>query len=156
MIECLKSLQIISGGQTGVDRAAMDFALENQIDCFGWCPKGRRAEDGPIPDKYPLKETPSEYYVERTLKNVEACEGVLVFVDKHPDKGTFLAIDYAEKLDKPIYVVHLSMNEEDQKIGLLRLMHAHQVKKLNIAGPRESNSPGINKQTKKFLEGLLK
>jgi len=155
MVDLIKSLRIISGGQTGVDRAALDFALENQIDCFGWCPKGRMAEDGIIPFSYPLKETKSSHYEERTRKNVEESQGLLVFVDDKPDNGTILAIDYAESLNKPIYIVHLTMNEEDQETGILNLLESNKISVINIAGPRESNSPGIYKKTKVFLEELL-
>ena len=154
MIDLIKSLRIISGGQTGVDRAALDFALEHQIDCYGWCPKGRKAEDGIIPPVYPLRETGSGDYAERTLKNVEESEGLLVFLLHTPDEGTFLALDHAEILNKPVYVVHLTMNTEDQETGLLNMMEKHRISKLNIAGPRESNSPGIYKKTKAFLNDL--
>ncbi len=154
MVDLIKSLRIISGGQTGVDRAALDFALEHQIDCFGWCPKGRKAEDGIIPAVYPLRETVSEKPAERTRKNVEESEGLLVFLLHTPDEGTILAVDHAESLNKPIYVVHLTMNTEDQETGLINLLESNRISKLNIAGPRESNSPGIYKKTKAFLDDL--
>jgi len=155
MVNLIKSLRIISGGQTGVDRAALDFALENKIDCFGWCPKGRKAEDGVIPLSYPLKETGTSGYEKRTLKNIEESQGLLVFLDGEQDKGTILAIDHAEKQNKPIYIIHLSMNVEDQETGILELLEDHQVTTVNIVGPRESNSPGIYQKTKSFLEELL-
>ncbi len=63
-------LKIVSGGQTGADRAALDFAIAHGIPQGGWCPKGRKAEDGPIPDRYQLKETPSDNYAQRTEWNV--------------------------------------------------------------------------------------
>lgn len=151
----IKSLQIISGGQTGVDRAALDFALENKIDCYGWCPKGRMAEDGPIPLSYPLKETNESRYRERTIKNVEESQGLLVFVDDKPDKGTILAIDQAEKQNIPTYIIHLTMNVEDQETGILNLFENSDISVINIVGPRESNSPGIYNKTKAFLEELF-
>jgi len=151
----IKSLRIISGGQTGVDRAALDFALENKIDCFGWCPKERKAEDGIIPTIYPLKETEASGYESRTLKNVEESQGLLVFTDGEPDNGTILAIDHAEKQNKPIYIIHLSMNVEDQETGILDFLEDQQVTIVNIVGPRESNSPGIYRKTKSFLIELL-
>ncbi|HDL19632.1 MAG TPA: molybdenum cofactor carrier [Bacteroidetes bacterium] len=151
----IKSLKIISGGQTGVDRAALDFALENKIDCYGWCPKGRRAEDGPIPLSYPLRETKESRYRERTIKNVEESQGLLVFVDNKPDKGTILAIDQAEKRNIPTYIIHLAMNVEDQETGVLNLLENSNISVINIVGPRESNSPGIYNKTKAFLEKLF-
>lgn len=154
MVNLIRSLRIISGGQTGVDRAALDFAIEKQMECFGWCPKGRKAEDGVIPAVYPLRETDSETCEERTRKNVEESEGLLVFLLDVPDKGTIRAIDHAESLDKPIYVVHLTMNTEDQETGLLNMLESNRILNLNIVGPRESNSPGIYKRTKTFLDDL--
>jgi len=155
MVNLIKSLRIISGGQTGVDRAALDFALENKIDCFGWCPKGRKAEDGVIPHSYPLKETEATCYEKRTLKNVEESQGLLAFVDDESDEGTILAIDHAEKQNKPTYIIHLSMNDEDQETGILDFLKYQNVTTINIVGPRESNSPGIYRKTKSFLEELL-
>ncbi len=155
MVNLVKSLRIISGGQTGVDRAALDFALENRIDCFGWCPKGRKAEDGVIPLSYPLKETETSDYERRTLKNVDESQGILVFVDGEPDKGTVLAIDRAEKQNKPIYIIHLTMNVEDQETGIINLLENQKVSVVNIVGPHESSNPGIYQKTKKFLEELL-
>lgn len=151
----MKSLQIISGGQTGVDRAALDFALENNIRCSGWCPKGRRADDGPIPLSYPLRETKKSRYRERTIKNVEESQGLLVFVDGKPDKGTILAIDQAENRNIPTYIIHLTMNVEDQETGILNLLENNNISVINIVGPRESNSPGIYNKTKAFLEELF-
>lgn len=138
-----------------MDRAALDFALENQIECFGWCPKGRKTEDGVIPHSYPLTETESSGYENRTIKNVEESQGLLVFVDGEPDKGTILAIDHAERQNKPIYIIHLFMNVEDQETGILDLLEDQEVTVVNIVGPCESNSPGIYKKTKSFLEELL-
>ncbi|HDO06813.1 MAG TPA: molybdenum cofactor carrier [Bacteroidetes bacterium] len=151
----IKSLKIISGGQTGVDRAAMDFALENNIPCSGWCPKGRRAEDGIIPLSYPLRETKESRYRERTIKNVEESQGLLVFVDGKPDKGTVLAIDQAEKRNIPTYIIYLTMNVEDQETGILSLLENSDISVINIVGPRESNNPGIYNKTKAFLEELF-
>lgn len=77
-------LKIVSGGQTGVDRAALDVALELGLPCGGWCPKGRKAEDGVIHSRYPLKETPSEEYNERTTWNVRDSDGTLIVSDAPP------------------------------------------------------------------------
>lgn len=73
-----RRLRVISGGQTGVDRAALDVALELGLPCGGWCPAGRRAEDGPIPARYPLTETAGADYVERTRRNVVEADATLV------------------------------------------------------------------------------
>ena len=73
-----RNFKIVSGGQSGVDRAALDFALENKIPCGGWCPKGRLAEDGRIHHRYPLRETSSTDYRVRTQANVEDSDGTLI------------------------------------------------------------------------------
>ncbi|HSR12366.1 MAG TPA: putative molybdenum carrier protein, partial [Thermodesulfobacteriota bacterium] len=93
--------KIISGGQTGVDRAALDVALELGIPAGGWCPKGRRAEDGRIPDYYPLQEASSPEYPVRTQLNVEDSDGTLILYRNSPAGGTALTIRLAKRLKKP-------------------------------------------------------
>jgi predicted Rossmann-fold nucleotide-binding protein len=88
-------LKVISGGQTGVDRAALDAALTLGIHCGGFCPKGRKSEDGTIPEKYPLVETLNDNYSERTERNVKTADGTLILIAGNPDRGTQLTIDYA-------------------------------------------------------------
>src|SRR6516225_6913367 len=99
--------KIISGGQTGVDRAALDVALELGIPCGGWCPKGRRAEDGPIPQRYPLQETGSKEYPVRTAKNVRQADGTLILTRGPSDRGTALSVRLAGKHKKPCLCVDL-------------------------------------------------
>ncbi len=72
-------ITVVSGGQTGADRAALDWALTHGVECGGWCPKGRKAEDRPIDLKYPLKETPSESYIQRTEWNVRDSDATILF-----------------------------------------------------------------------------
>ena len=72
-------ITIVSGGQTGADRAALDWALKHNVPCGGWCPKGRKAEDGPIDSKYPLQETPSSSYLQRTEWNVRDSDATVLF-----------------------------------------------------------------------------
>ena len=137
----MKISKLISGGQTGVDRAALDFALANQIECGGWCPKGRTAEHGIIPIKYPLTETSGSDYKERTKFNVRDSEGTLIFINGYIDEGTKLTMDTADDLKKPCFIYDFSKNPEKDK--LLRWLSENKIKTLNIAGPRESNSMGI-------------
>ncbi|PSQ85488.1 MAG: molybdenum cofactor carrier, partial [Bacteroidetes bacterium QH_2_63_10] len=89
--------KIISGGQTGVDRAALDAALAFNVPVGGWCPKGRRAEDGQIPDRYPLEETPSEAYEQRTAWNVRDSDGTLIITDGSLEGGTALTMTEARR-----------------------------------------------------------
>src|SRR3954447_15936349 len=100
--------RIISGGQTGVDRAALDVALEYGLDCGGWCPLGRRAEDGPIPERYPLEETPWDGYPQRTEGNVRDSDGPLILTRGEPDRGTALTAEIARRKNKPCLVVDLN------------------------------------------------
>ncbi|MBN2615162.1 MAG: putative molybdenum carrier protein [Bacteroidales bacterium] len=148
-------LKINSGGQTGVDRAALDFALEYKIPCGGWCPKGRIAEDGIIDPKYPLQEAGSSDPVVRTRLNVDDSDAVLVFVDEKMDEGTIAAVDYAQEKEKPLFVVYLQMNLADQEEGLDQFVDEYRVHRVNIVGSRESNSPGIYHKTRYFLDELF-
>jgi hypothetical protein len=145
--------KIVSGGQTGVDRAALDVALEFGLACGGWCPRGRRAEDGPIPAHYPLTETSSSAYPQRTRKNVQDSDGTLILVRDHPAGGTALTIQFAEANDKPYQVVDLTDEPDPDRVRSWCRAHAIQV--LNVAGPRESESPGIYEQAARFLRAVL-
>jgi Circularly permutated YpsA SLOG family len=145
--------KIISGGQTGVDRAALDVAQELGIPCGGWCPKGRRAEDGTIAAKYPLTETPSEKYPQRTEWNVREADGTLVLTRGQPQGGTALTIAFANRQTKPLLVLDLSQMHEPARVGhWIATQHIHV---LNIAGPRESENDGIYTQAKEFLRQAL-
>jgi hypothetical protein len=133
--------KIVSGGQTGVDRAALDVALELGIPCGGWCPRGRRAEDGPIDARYPLKETETDIYPVRTRWNVRDSDGTLILTRGQPDRGTALTQDIATRMGKPLLVVDLDGNPDgDEFQGWLE---EHGIVVLNVAGPRESSQPGI-------------
>lgn len=99
--------KVVSGGQTGVDRAALDVAAEYGLACGGWCPRGRKAEDGPIPSSYPLRETPSGTYAQRTEWNVRDSDATLILTMGEPTGGTELTRSLAEELGKPCLIVDL-------------------------------------------------
>src|SRR5438445_1429872 len=103
--------KVISGGQTGVDRAALDVALELGVPAGGWCPKGRKAEDGSLAPRYPLTETPSEEYWQRTEWNVRDSDGTLVLTRGAPTEGTAYTIEVAKKLGKPC------LRSEERRVG---------------------------------------
>jgi 3-methyladenine DNA glycosylase AlkC len=145
--------RIISGGQTGVDRAALDVALELDLPCGGWCPQGRRAEDGPIPDRYPLQETPSGKYARRTRWNVRDSDGTLIITAGELTGGTALTQQSAERLNRPCYVVDLSVS--GAVVPVARWVREHKLRALNVAGPRESTQPGIYERARKYLRRLL-
>lgn len=146
-------LKIISGGQTGVDRAALDVALELGLPCGGWCPKGRRAEDGAIPDRYPLTESDTADYSRRTRLNVRDSDATLILTRGKPDGGTALTARVAAGLGKPQRVIDLGVDASTSEVTdwLLR----HHIRVLNIAGPRESRSPGIQAQARRYLRSVL-
>lgn len=146
-------IQIISGGQTGVDRAALDFALDNNIPCGGWCPRGRMAEDGSIPDKYPLKEIDDPSYAARTKKNLLEGDGTLVLYIKDPDKGTKLTIEYCRQENKPILSLQIYYQKNIEEAS--NWIQENQIRKLNIAGPRASSEPEIYQAAYEFLKQLF-
>ncbi|HXG08540.1 MAG TPA: putative molybdenum carrier protein [Gemmataceae bacterium] len=145
--------KIVSGGQTGVDRAALDVALELGLPCGGWCPKGRRAEDGPIDARYPLQETPGDGYPQRTEWNVRDSDGTLVLMRGEPDRGTRLTVELAQRYGKPLLVLDLAGEPDTDKARAW--IEEHRIEILNVAGPRASSCPGIYDQAAWFLRKLL-
>jgi hypothetical protein len=146
--------KVVSGGQTGADRAALDVALELDLPCGGWCPQGRRAEDGLIPDRYPLRETPWWGYPQRTEWNVRDSDGTLILTFAKPDGGTALTVALARKLGRPCLVVRLDGSESVP--GVRQWLRSNGVRVLNVAGPRESTDPGIHARAVAFLRELLR
>jgi len=145
--------KIVSGGQTGVDRAGLDVAISLDIPHGGWCPKGRRAEDGIIPAVYQLQETPTADYKQRTKWNVRDSDGTLVLTRGEPTGGTALTIKLAAEHHKPSLVLDL---EESHAPDTVRTWIAEsRIGVLNIAGPRESGCPGIHDQAAAFLRHCL-
>lgn len=149
-----KRFSIFSGGQSGVDRAALDFALENRIICGGFCPFGRKAEDGPINQKYPLIESHSPESKIRTDLNVLLTDGTLILYVHKMDQGTELTYNLAKKYNIPLLV--LDLNEESYFNSLKNWINYNNLCSINIAGPRESNSPGIYNNAKRFLDSVFK
>lgn len=145
--------KIISGGQTGVDRAALDLALELNIPCGGWCPRGRKAEDGPLPTQYPLRETSTDDYPERTELNVREADGTLVFVWGQASGGTKLTIDLATRHSRTCLVVDL--REDLDPTTVEEWLAENSISSLNVAGPRESQAPGIYLRAKAALRRIL-
>ena len=144
---------IASGGQTGVDRAALDIALSLSVPCQGWCPSGRKAEDGRIPDEYPLQETKSWKYSVRTNWNVRDSDGTLILCIGKLSGGTALTAAEARKQGKPYLIVNL--DEQWQFRPVLEWMATHDIQTMNVAGPRESQRPGIYEQATTFLRELI-
>lgn len=145
--------KIISGGQTGVDRAALDVALELGILCGGWCPRGRKAEDGTIPSTYPLQETESRNYNARTKLNMRDSDATLVLTWGELGGGTGNTVRLAEKMGKPCFIVFLNAPVDPYLV--FEWMSVYNVQVLNIAGSRESKHPGIYDEARWFLRAVL-
>lgn len=145
--------RVISGGQTGVDRAALDVALELGIPCGGWCPRNRRAEDGEIPPWYPMQETPSRDYRVRTRWNVRDSDATLVLTRGEPRGGTLLTVRLTVALGRPLRVEDLNHDPEPEAVR--EWLAARRIKVLNVAGPRASEHPGLALQARAFLRAVL-
>ncbi len=143
--------KIVSGGQTGVDRAALDVAIYLEIEHGGWCPLGRRAEDGRIPSTYLLKETETRNYAVRTERNVVDSDGTLVLYRDQMTGGTDLTRKLTLKHGRPVSCIDLETFHEEEFERLLGWIERHNIQVLNVAGPRESTCQGISKQAEQFL-----
>ena len=147
--------KIISGGQTGVDRAALDAAISLKIPHGGWCPRGRLAEDGTIPESYALRQTQTGRYAQRTEKNVLDSDATLILCHGKPSGGTLLTAQLAERHEKPFLLVDLD-ELPDATIDYVRRWLATQaIEILNVAGPRESQSQGIYEESLELLTRIF-
>jgi len=145
--------KVISGGQTGVDRAALDAAIQIGIEIGGWCPRDRWAEDGAIPAKYPLIETESDDRSERTAMNVKESHATLILHDGAESPGTEFTEELARSSGKPCLVANLHHPELVRSVRLW--LDRTTPSALNVAGPRESESSGIYDLALKALVEIL-
>jgi hypothetical protein len=144
--------KIVSGGQTGADRAALDWAIANGIEHGGWCPKGRKAEDGPIPVRYELRETESAHYLVRTEKNVMTSDATLIVTMKSDlTGGSLRTANFARRHRKPFLHVHKGEPEPGKKLS--DFVKAHHIQTLNVAGPRGSSEPEVGEFVHVVLNG---
>lgn len=142
--------QVFAGGQTGADRAALDWAIANGIPHGGWCPKGRKAEDGRIPDDYRLKETASADYPERTARNVLDSDGTVIFtLVSKLGRGSRLTVKLAQKHAKPW--LHIHGHTQQPALLLTSFIQGHRIFRLNVAGSRASKEPGIGRFVQEVL-----
>lgn len=148
--------KIVSGGQTGADRAALDAAIALGIPHGGWCPRGHRAEDGSIPDRFHLTETPGTSYLQRTKWNVRDSDGTVVLtLAQRATGGSRKTIEIARSLRRPC--LHVARDAGDDAAGLLReFIGGHGIRVLNVAGSRESKERGIGAWVGAVLRAVLK
>jgi hypothetical protein len=145
--------KIISGGQTGADRAALDFAIKMDISHGGWIPKGRLAEDGPLPSKYDLKEMRTKSYPKRTEKNVVDSDGTLIVSHGKLTGGSRATKEFADKHDKPCFHIDLNQTPEFEAAEhILQWTLENSIAILNVAGPRTSKDPEIYEEVFDLFE----
>lgn len=148
--------KIISGGQTGADRAALDAAIEIGRSYGGWLPKGRLTEEGPLPESYILQEMESGAYPERTKKNVLEGEGTLIVSHGPLTGGSLLTRKFAEQFHRPH--LHIDCKKESHQEAVARIeqwLRYNSITVLNVAGPRASGDPAIYAAVKSLVVSLL-
>ena len=146
--------KIVSGGQTGVDRAALDCALELGFPVGGWCPAGRRSERGRIPDAYPLQETESANYAVRTRWNVRDSDGTLIVSSTPLTGGTALTLSIAKSQARPTFSADIDDHENLANL-FADWITENRIRVLNVAGPRASSDPEIYDRSRTLLTLLL-
>jgi hypothetical protein len=155
--------KIISGGQTGADRAGLDFSIETGLEHGGYVPKGRKAEDGRIDEQYNLVELSNSSYPARTRRNIKESDGTVIFsLERLLSGGTKLTWEHANKLGKPVLHIYGIRKERMLSQHSLRLeiqaltdfLCSNKIEILNMAGPRESKEPGVYEWTLTMLRFL--
>lgn len=149
-------LKIVSGAQTGVDRGALDAALAHGAACGGWCPEGRLAEDGTVPERYPVRELPGAGYIERTLKNVIDSDGTLILYERRFDGGTALTAAYCAEHARPVLLLDLAgTTPAETERQVVEFIFNQDIAVLNVAGPRESKWPHGRDRARCVIAGVL-
>jgi Circularly permutated YpsA SLOG family len=149
-------VKIISGGQTGVDRAALDVALKNGIECGGWCPAGRLDEFGRIPDRYPVNELEHGGFTERTLQNVKDSDGTVIIYSGKLSGGTEQTVRFCLEQQRPHQLLDASKIPTEEAARLIAdFGRNHKIDILNVAGPRESEWPEGYDYAYRALEAFL-
>ena len=148
--------RIVSGGQTGSDRGALDAALDCGFPCGGWCPEGRIADDGVISAEYPVVELPGAGYRKRTIRNIVDSDGTVIFCHGEPIGGSSLTLRQCQHLNKPHLVVDmLSVTQSDAAAFIHTWSEAHGIRVLNVAGPSEGRAPGTQEWVASAIRALI-
>jgi hypothetical protein len=150
-------VKIVSGGQTGVDRAALDVALKHGIPCGGWCPAGRLDEFGRIPDYYPIRELEIGGFVERTWQNVKDSDGTIIIYPGTLAGGTKQTVHFSSELQRPYQLIDASkLSAGDAARLIADFVREHKIDIVNVAGPRESEWPAGYDYTLRALDAFLR
>ena len=156
--------KIISGGQTGADRAGLDFAIETGLEHGGYVSRGRKAEDGRIDDRYNLVELSTSSYPARTRRNIKESDGTVIFsLERLLSGGPKLTWGHANKVGKPVLHIYDTRKKRISNPDSLRLevqaltdfLRSNKIEVLNVAGPRESKEPGVYEWTLTMLRFFL-
>lgn len=143
-------MKIISGGQTGADRAALDWAISHELEHGGWCPEGRLAEDGVIPMHFQLQELAGAGYRARTKANVRESDCTLIIsISPILTGGSQLTAVFAKAYEKPWLHVHPAL---DWRGTLKKWLEVHPIEVLNVAGPRANSEPDVVTFTVEVLD----
>ena len=135
-------MKIISGGQTGVDRAALDVALKHGIEAGGWCPTGRLDEFGKISDRYPLNEVENGGFTDRTLRNVKDSDGAVIVYPGKLSGGTEQTVRFCIEQRRPYELIDASNVSTDKAAQLIaNFVRKNKIEVVNVAGPRQSEWP---------------
>lgn len=145
---------VLSGGQTGVDRAALDWAIAMDMAHGGWCPRGRITQDGPLPERYHLKETEAAGYSQRTRMNVRDADATLIIHHGPLTGGTRLTCRFVDEMKKPVQMVDLDKAWPSQTVKVQAWWTELGLHSLNVAGPSEERMPGIHALAMQFLQQL--
>jgi Circularly permutated YpsA SLOG family len=149
-------VKIISGGQTGVDRAALDIALKHGIESGGWCPTGRLDEFGRIPDRYPLKELENGGFTERTSQNAKDSDGTVIVYPGKLSGGTEQTVRFCIEQGRAHELIDASNVSTDKAAQLIaNFVRENKIEILNVAGPRQSQWPGGYDYAYRALEIFL-
>jgi len=149
-------IKIVSGAQTGVDRGALNAALAEGVECGGWCPEGRKAEDGVIPERYPVTELSGSGYRQRTLKNVVDSDGTLIIYFGTLSGGTELTLIFCSKQQRPYLLIDASeITPQRAAERIAKFIDSNRIRTLNVAGPRASSTPDAEHYTVTTITTLL-
>ena len=152
-----KPITIISGAQTGVDRAALDAALDLGFPCKGWCPTGRLDEAGIIPERYPVKELKKGGFLMRTIQNLSDADGTLIFYFGELEGGTQNTLLHCIKQKRPYSLIHASEIKPERAMELaFQFVTSRKLQTLNVAGPRASKCPEGYDYAYQVISGLLR